>query len=72
MHDIHKYRKALRFVKELGKLETSMKNALKDLELYRHYLPAQECIEVLSNNLTIIKVHLEHQKKIVDNKGSTD
>lgn len=70
IHDINRYKKALIYCKELAKLELSMKNALVELELYKKYLPAQECIEVLSNNLTIVQVHLNHQKKIVENKGS--
>jgi hypothetical protein len=52
MNNLVKYRKALIYVKELAKLEASMKNALADLESYKKYLPAQECIEVISRNLT--------------------
>lgn len=69
INNLHKYKKALIFVKELGKLEISMKKALEDIEKYKKYLPAQECIEVLSNNLTIVQVHLTHQKKIIEDKG---
>ena len=71
INDIHKYKKALRFVKELAKLESSMRNALIEIEPYKHYIPAQECIEVLTNSITIVKTHLDHQKKIVENKGET-
>lgn len=70
INDINRYKKALIYVKELAKLETSMKTAISELEVYKKYTPAQECIEVLSNNLTIVQVHLNHQKKIVENKGS--
>lgn len=68
-NNITKYRKALIYVKELAKLETSMKTALADMELCKKYIPAQECIEVISRNLTIVQVHLNHQKKIVETKG---
>ncbi len=70
VNDLRKYKRALLFVKELTKLEASMKNALSEIEVYKKYIPAQECIEVISRNLVIVKVHLDHQKKIVDNKGS--
>jgi hypothetical protein len=72
MHDIHKYKKALTYVKELAKLEASLQRALDDLSVYKKYLPAQECINVISDNLTVVKVHLNHQKKIVENKGKKD
>ncbi len=72
MYDIHKYKKALVYVKDLSKLEESLQKALNDISQYKHYLPAQECIEVISNNLTLVKVHLNHQKKIVENKGKKD
>ncbi len=70
VNDLRKYRKALIFTKELAKLEASMKNALSEIEVYKKYIPAQECIEALSRNLTIVQVHLNHQKKIVENKGA--
>lgn len=69
MHNINKYKKALIYTRELAKLEISMKNALAEIELYKKYIPAQECIEVISRNLTIVTVHLNHQKKIVETKG---
>lgn len=72
INNINKYKKALIYVKELGKLEASLKNALSDLEQYKHYYVTQECIEVLSNNLTIVQVHLNHQKKIVESKGKIE
>lgn len=68
--DLTKYKKAIIFVKELTKLETSMKTALLEIEHYKKYIPAQECIETLSRNLTIVQVHLNHQRKIVEDKGS--
>lgn len=70
IHNINSYKKALVYVRELAKLEASMKNALSEIEVYKKYIPAQECIEVLSNNLKIVQVHLNHQKKIVESKGS--
>lgn len=69
-NDLPLYKKALHHCKELAKLEISMKNALTELERCKNYIPAQECIEVLSRNIVIVQVHLQHQKKIVDNKGS--
>lgn len=69
VNDLTKYKKALLYVKELDKLKQSMTKALSDLEPYKKYIPAQECIEVLSNSLTIVNVHLNHQKKIVETKG---
>ena len=70
VHNIALYKKALIYCRELAKLEASMKTALSEIEVYKKYIPAQECIETLSRNLTIVQVHLQHQKKIVDNKGS--
>ena len=70
INDLQKYKKALVHVRELTKLEQSISNALKDIEKCKNYIPAQECIEVLSNNLLLVRVHLNHQKKIVDSKGS--
>lgn len=72
MNNLTKYRKALIYTKELAKLEASMKKALTEIEVYKKYIPAQECIEVLSNNLTIVQVHLNHQKKIVETKGKDE
>lgn len=72
MYNITKYKKALIYVRELAKLEASLEKSLEDLSQYKKYLPAQECMEVLSNNLTIVKVHLEHQKKIVETKGKSN
>lgn len=69
MHNVQKYKKALKFVEELGKIETVMKKTMEDLQNYRKYYPVAECIDVLNNNLTIIQVHLNHQKKIVESKG---
>lgn len=71
INDLKLYKKALHHVEKLGKLETAMKNALSEIEQYKSYIPAQECIEILNNNLVIVRVHLEHQKKIVENKGKT-
>lgn len=72
MNNIHLYRKALIYTKELSKLESSMQTAISEIEAYKKYIPAQECIETLSRNLTIVQVHLEHQKKIVKNKGAKE
>jgi hypothetical protein len=72
MNDIHLYKKALIFTKELSKLEQSMKNALAEIERYKKYIPAQECIETLSRNLSIVQIHLAHQQKIVNNKGAKE
>ena len=70
VNDLKLYKKALIYVKELAKLEASMKIALSEIELYKKYIPAQECIETLSRNIMIVQVHLNHQKKIVENKGA--
>lgn len=69
MNDIHKYKKALIHTKELAKLEKVIISALSELQNCKQYIPAQECIEVLSNNLTIVQVHLNHQRSVVENKG---
>lgn len=69
MNNIHKYKKALVYVRELSKLEESLQKALSEIEHYKKYIPAQECAEVISRNLTIVQVHLNHQKKIVQTKG---
>lgn len=71
INDLKLYKKALLYTKELAKLETSMKTALVEIEQYKKYIPAQECIEILARNIIIVNAHLEHQKKIVDNKGAT-
>lgn len=63
------YKKALHHVEKLGKLEAIMKESIQKLEEHRKYIPAQECLEILNNNLVIVSVHLQHQKKIVENKG---
>lgn len=68
-HNINKYRKALIYTEELGKLKILMEKALIDLEPFKKYIPAQESIEVISRNLVIVEVHLNHQKKIVETKG---
>lgn len=69
INNINKYKKALTLVEELSKLELSLKTALTDLEQYNKYIPAQDCIEVINRNLMLVKVHLNQQKKIVENKG---
>lgn len=69
VNNITLYKKALIYVKELAILEQSMNKALIDLEPYKKYIPTQECIEVISRNLSLVKVHLNHQKKIVESKG---
>lgn len=69
INNINRYKKALLYVKELDKLKSSMVKSLSELESYKKYIPAQECIETISRNLTIVEVHLNHQKKIVETKG---
>lgn len=69
VNNITKYKKALRFVRDLDKLAKVLSDAEKELLKYKQYKPAQECIDVISNNLLLVKVHLEHNKKIVENKG---
>lgn len=69
VNNLTDYKKSLHHVEKLSKLQQAMKSALKDIEQYKSYIPAQECIEVISHNLIIVDVHLNHQKKIMDNKG---
>jgi hypothetical protein len=70
INDITKYKKALIYVRELSKLETIISKALNELAIYKKYLPVQNCMETLTDNLTVVQVHLNHQKKIVESKGS--
>lgn len=70
MNNITNYRKSLKFVEELGKLEELMRQSLSNLEKYKKYIPAQECISIISDQLIIVQVHLNHQKKIKESKGA--
>lgn len=69
INNINKYKKALVYTNELRELKEILIESLQKLEKYKKYIPAQECIEVLSNSQTLVQTHLNHQRKIVETKG---
>lgn len=71
LFDLLKFKKSKNYVKELSHLQKIMYNSMIELHKYKHYIPVQECLETLKTNHSLIKIHLEHQKKIEANKGNS-
>lgn len=71
-YDLDKYKKAKQYVKQLTNLLSIFKESSDKLEMYKNFIPAQECYNTLQSNIVLIELHLVHQQKILDTKAKNE
>lgn len=68
-YNIEKYRKAKQYVNQLTDILNILNESVEKLQIYKNFLPVTEVIETTQQNIGLINAHLNHQQKILDNKG---
>lgn len=69
VNDFNKYKRAKIITKELEKVLNIINLSLKGLKPFRKYTSISETLLCLEDSKSILEIHLEHQKKILENKG---
>lgn len=72
VNDINKYKKAIAYEKDFVKIADIMNKTLGQLQPYIKYIPVAEAFRTLHDNVKVIEIHLEHQRKIKESKGSSN
>lgn len=69
---LSEYKKSKRsqvIVEELEAVLSIVRLTIKGLRLFRYYSPVQDILRQLHDSKTILEIHLNNHKKIVDKKG---
>lgn len=69
VNDIHKYKKAKVFVKDLTHAQALFAQFVKDIMPYKKYKPVQDAFREIYDSMIWLELHLKHQQKILDSKG---
>lgn len=69
---LNDYKKAKVISKDLTYLASLVKANIQVFEEYKKYVPVQEILSTLKENYLIIKLHLDKQIKIIENKGTIE
>ncbi len=72
LHDFNKLKKAKIIVADLTKLLHIIELSIAAIKPYVKYTSMSETLLCLSDNRTILNVHLFHQQQIIKNKGSVE
>lgn len=73
--DLTAYKKAKRsetIVEELEAVLNIVRLTVKGLRLFRYYSPVQDILKQLNDSKTIIEIHLNNHRQIIENKGAED
>lgn len=70
--DINAYKKAKIVVKDLLNTLGVIHSTIKQLERYSKYTQVADCISVLDQNKTLLEIHLNKYKRVLENKGKDD
>lgn len=73
--DLSEYKKAKRsetIVDELEAVLGIVRLTIKGLKLFRYYSPVQDILRQLYDSKTILEIHLNNHKQIVNKKGNED
>lgn len=71
-HDFNKYKKAKIIVSELETLLKIIDLSIKGITPFKKYNSISETLMCLNDNKTILDIHLNHYKKVIETKGSVD
>lgn len=69
VNDLAKYKKAKIVVRDLEQILKILGLSLKGLKPYKKYTSLSETMMALEDSRTILEVHLEHHKRILETKG---
>lgn len=72
IHDFHKLKKAKIIVEELEKVMKILNLSIVGLKPFRKYTSLSETLLCLEDSRTILEIHLEHHKKVLENKGKVE
>lgn len=72
LNDFTKFKKAKTIVRELSTLLKIIDLSIAGLTPFRKYTSISETLLCLQDNKTILEIHLDAQKHILDNKGSVE
>lgn len=72
INDLHKYKKSKIIVKDLEKVKELFSKFIKDMMPYTKYSPVQDAFREIHNSMTWTEIHLAHQKRILDSKGTEE
>lgn len=68
-YDLSKYRRSLKLVKDLDVMVPKIQVLIKELEDYKHYAPIREILLSLRDNLTILEIHQNKERRVKTTKG---
>lgn len=71
-NDLVKYKKSKILVKDLLDLIALLEKAQKDLKPYSKYNGISDILTRIYDTRSLMLIHLNKQKKIMESKGSTD
>lgn len=69
INNIHKYKKAKVFTKELTEISVILREYLSKLVKYKKYIPVKDIINTTTDSKALIDSHLKQQRDILNNKG---
>lgn len=69
VNDFNKYKKAKIIVEDLEKILKIIDLSMKGLKPFRKYTSLSETLLCLEDSKSILEIHLEHHRKILENKG---
>lgn len=70
--DFNKYKKAKQIVRELNTVVKILTLAYNGLKPFREYYSLQETMLCLQDSKMILEIHLEHHRKVLENKGKIE
>lgn len=68
-YDLSKYRRSLKLVKDLDVMIPKIQVLIKELQAYKHYAPVKEILYSLKDNLTILEIHQNNERRVKSSKG---
>lgn len=68
--DFNKFKRSKKIVKELEVVIKILILAQSGLKPFRDYTSLQETLLCIEDSKTILRIHLDHHKQILKNKGS--
>jgi len=69
INDFNKFKKAKIVVQELEQVLKIINLSLSGLKPFRKYTSLSETILCLEDSKSILEIHHEHHKKVIENKG---
>ena len=70
INDFKNYKKAKVYVEHLSASLKVIDLSIKGLSLFSIYTPCRKILDVMKEEKKVLEAYLEHNKKVVANKGS--